>query len=119
MMHRIGWEESYSRAIVEAMRIKIVAKKEEADQNAVIDEEDAKWDLEVFQYGSNVMAAISGGTSMGSMKGTSKAASVLGGAMTGAAGGAMVAGATYGSAAGPYGAAIGAVLGAAVGLLSS
>ncbi len=117
MARRVAWQESYVKMIVESKRIKLVAKKEQTDQDATIDEADAKWDLEVFQYGANVMAASAGGTSTSGVKGISKAASVLGGAMMGAAAGAMV-GAEIGSVGGPYGAAIGAVLGAAVAMLS-
>ena len=110
MARRIGWEEGYVKMAVESNRIKIVALKEQADKNAEIDEHDAKWDLEVFQYGGNLMAAIGGGTAIPNMAGKNKTASVLGGAMSGAAAGAMIGG-------GP-GAVIGGVLGAAAGLLS-
>lgn len=118
MLQRIAFESEYARMSVESNRIKIVAKKEQTDQDDTIDEQDALWDLEVFQYGSNVLAGIAGGTSGNKLKAPSKTASVIGGAMTGAAAGAMV-GAEYGSAGGPYGAIIGAVLGAAAGFLAS
>jgi len=118
MSRRVGWESDYVRMSVEANRIKIVAKKEQTDQDAVIDDSDAKWDLEVFQYGGNLMAAIGGGTAIPNLAKKNAAASVIGGAMMGAASGAMV-GAQIGAGGGPYGAGIGAVLGAAVGLLSS
>jgi len=116
MARRIGWEESYMKTVIEGNRLKIVAKKEEADQNAEIDASDAKWDLEVFQYGGNLMASIQGGTSGSGVKGPSKLQSAIGGALSGAAGGAMI-GAQMGSAGGPWGAAIGGVLGLASGLL--
>jgi len=140
MARRIAWQESYARMIVEAKRIKIVAKKEQVDQDTTIDESDAKWDLEVFQHGANLMAASAGGTSSSGIKGINKVASAIGGAMTGAAAGAMIAssvssaaasgaasgvaggaasGAASGSAAGWWGAAIGAVLGAAVSLMNN
>jgi hypothetical protein len=114
---RIGYEAEYIKYIVEAMRIKIVAKKEETERNDEIDEFDAKWDLETFQFGANVMAASAGGTSTAGVKGPSKAQSAIGGAMMGGAAGYMV-GAEIGSVGGGYGAAIGAVLGAAVSLMS-
>ena len=141
MARRIAWQESYTRMIVEARRIKIVAKKEQIDQDTTIDESDAKWDLEVFQHGANVLAGVAGGTSSSGIKGVSKVASAIGGAMTGAAAGAMIgssmaassaagaaasgvaggaaAGAQAGSAAGYWGAGIGAVLGAAVALMNN
>lgn len=116
MVQRLSWEENYARMFIEANRIKIVAKKEENDQNDIIDEHDAKWDLEVFQYGANVMAAISGGTS-GAGRIPSRVQSAIGGALSGAAAGAMIAGASKGAVTGPVGAGIGAVLGLASGLL--
>ena len=111
MARRIGWEESYTRMLVEAKRIKIVAKKEQTDQDASIDESDAKWDLEVFQYGGNLMAAIGGGTAIPNMAGKNKTASALGGAISGAAAGTAISPG--------YGTAIGAVIGLAAGLMSS
>ena len=123
----IAWEEGYARLSVEANRIAAVLKKEEAEDQKEIEEADAKWDLEVFAHGCNVMAAISGGVSGGKVKG-SKLTSAVGGGLTGAAAGyavgTSVAGSTIGGMqiganAGYWGAAIGAVLGAAYGLLSS
>lgn len=110
MMNRIGWEEAYAKTYIEAMRIKIVAHKEQADQDAKLDAEDALWDLELFKYGSNVLASIAGAVNQGTTsKGPSTMQSVIGGAMTGAAGGFMVGGVP--------GAVVGGVLGAASGLL--
>ena len=118
LLQRVSFEAEYARMSVEANRIKIVAKKEQTDQDDTIDEQDALWNLEVFQYGANVMAGIAGGTSGNKMKSPSKTASVIGGAMAGAGAGAMI-GAEVGSVGGPWGAAIGAVVGAAAAWLSS
>jgi len=105
MLQRISWEESYMKTVIEGKRIKIVAEKEETDINLKIGEKDGLWDLSVFQYGANVLAAIGGGTS-GTNEEPSMMQSMLGGAMGGAAMGAMVGG-------GVPGAVIGGVLGAA------
>jgi hypothetical protein len=117
MARRVGWKESYTKMLVESKRIKIVAKKEQIESDAAIDEKDAKWDLEVFQYGGNLMAAIGGGTAIPNMAGKNQTASAIGGAMTGAAAGAMI-GAQMGASGGPYGAAAGLVIGAAIGMMS-
>ena len=109
MARRIGWRESYARMLAEIKRMKIVAKKEQIEADAEIDAQDAKWDLEVFAHGGNLMAAIGSGTAIPNMPGKNKAASALGGAMTGMAAGYMVGG--------PYGAAAGAVIGAGMGLM--
>ena len=120
MSRRIGWRESYARMLVDSKRIKIVAKKEQIEADTAIDEHDAKWDLEVFQYGGNLMAAIGGGTAIPNMAGKSKTASAIGGAMTGGVLGGMIAGAQAGGMAGnPYTVVAGAVIGAAAGYLSS
>lgn len=108
MLQRIAWQEGYARLVVEANRIKIVANKEETDMNMEIGKLDSLWDLEVFQYGGNLLGAVSGGA-VGTQKPT-LAASVLGGAMSGAAAGAQIGG--------PYGALAGSIFGVAAGLLS-
>lgn len=108
MLQRVAFEEGYMKTVVESNRIRIVAKKEQADTVMAIDEKDATWDLEVFQYGGNLLASISGGTGS-SAKTPSTAQSMIGGAMSGAAAGAMIGG--------PWGALIGGVIGGASGLL--
>jgi hypothetical protein len=107
----------YRRALatlsVEAQRLRIIAFKEQFETNAEFDEQDAKWDLEVFQHGANIMAGIAGGVGQNMPK-KSKVASALGGALAGAAMGAMA------MPAAPYlGAAIGAVVGGIAGALSA
>ena len=81
MFARVAWEDDYAKLFVESSRIKIVANKEETDRNSFIAASDAKWDLEVFQHGANVLAAIGGGTVVPNMPGTDRVASTLGGAM--------------------------------------
>lgn len=104
---KLEYQRIASQMLAEIYRYKIVAKKEETDVNADIDDKDAKWDLEVFQYGANLLASIGGGTA--STRGPTRAQSVLGGAMSGAAAGARIGGTP--------GAIIGGILGAASGML--
>ncbi len=104
MLGRLGFEEGYAKSIVESNRIKIVAKSEQAGIDTDYDKYDALWDLEVFQYGGNLLGAIGGGV-VKPGAGPSKVQSALGGAMSGASAGAMVGG--------PVGAVVGGVLGAA------
>lgn len=108
-MMRVEYEKAVASLSVEAKRIHIVAEKEETDQNYTFDENDARWDLETYQYGANVLAAIGGGTVGTSSKRPSAASSALGGALSGASAGAM--------AGGPMGAVIGGVLGLGAALL--
>ena len=116
LLHRVEFEKAVATLSVEAKRIHIVAKKEQNDQDLKIDEADAQWDLEVFQYGANLLAAIGGGTATPSagQKQLSTTQSAIGGALAGAAMGASI-----GSYGGPWGALAGAVVGAGASLLSS
>jgi hypothetical protein len=117
MINRLNYEDSYAKLMIEANRIKIVAKKEESELNSRYDESDALWDLEVFKYGGNMLASIAGAAVNEGVEGPSTGASMIGGALSGAAAGAMIAGASKGAIAGPVGAIIGGVLGAASALL--
>ena len=96
---------------IESRRIAVVMKNEEVAANIEIDEKDAVWDMSVFQYGCNVMAAIAGAaaTTKGNQPVSSTGKSVLGGALSGAAAGMMTGN--------PVFAGIGAVIGGLGGLL--
>jgi hypothetical protein len=94
---------------MEQKRMKIVAKDEEEKRNAEIDVLDAKWDLELFAYASNVLAGIAGGTTGSKTDTRSPLSNALGGALSGAAVGMQIGG--------PVGAGIGGVLGLAAGFL--
>jgi hypothetical protein len=122
-MQNYEWGLNMVKTTIEANRIKIVAMKEMTESNNSIGEQDALWDLTVFQHGANVLASIGGGTAVPTQKKTNQVASALGGALSGAVAGGMVGGAMAGGTAGSvvpvYGTIIGAVLGAAIGLLSS
>jgi hypothetical protein len=112
---RVEYNRVLAALIIEQKRMKIVAKDDEEKRNTELDVLDAKWDLDLFQYGSNTLAGIAGGTGgTRGNEGRSSSMNALGGALGGAAVGAQV-----GSAAGPYGTAIGAGVGAVVGYFSA
>lgn len=112
-MQRTALEGDVARLVADTKRIKIVAKGEEARENYEYDEMDAKWDLEMTNYGAAVLAAIGGGVVTSDSGKMSKTQSALSGALSGAAMGAQ-AGIAFGNPA--LGAGIGAVLGLAGGL---
>lgn len=103
-------EKAFSAARIEANRLMLVANREGVQQNIDVRNTTATWDLEVFQYGANLLAAIGGGTATPGGQKMSKTQSVLGGVFSGAAMGAAVGGAP--------GAAIGGIIGGVAGLLS-
>ena len=83
---------SLAVAYVEAYRLGIVAQKEYFDEWIEFETAAVKWDLELYTYGGNMLAAIGGGHSgMGQPAKPSKAQSAIGGAMAGAAIGSAVA----------------------------
>jgi len=116
LMQKTELERALAAMQIEKERISIVAKNAEAEENLRIDENDAKWDLDVFQHGANALAGIAGGTHSTSSPsyGRSTAGNVLGGALSGAASGAMIGAAIPG--AGPMGAMMGAGIGALLGI---
>jgi phosphotransferase system HPr-like phosphotransfer protein len=103
----------YSRVLaaitIEQKRMKIVAKTEEGVKNVEYDAQDAKWDLELFQFVSNVLASISGAAVM--PVGKSQLSTALGGALSGAAVGTAIGSET--SVGSNWGGAIGGAIGLA------
>jgi len=118
-LQNIAWEESLTKMVVESRRIKIVAKSEETQQSLEYDVADALWDLEVFKYDGNMLAAIGSASVSEGMKGPTKTQSAVGGAMAGGAMGGAMAGASAGGMTGPQGAAVGAIIGFAYGYYMS
>lgn len=110
-MQRVQFEGDVARLTADARRIRIVAKGEETRENIEYDDLDAKWDLEITNYGAQMMASIGGGTVTRAAPSMSKTQSVLSGAMSGAAMGAMVGGGN------PWAIGVGAALGMVGGLL--
>jgi hypothetical protein len=110
---KLQYQGAVAQTLAESKRIKIVVKNEETNLGMDIDDKDARWDLETFQYGANMMASPAGGTAMpGTPKvGMGKTQSTVSGAMAGAAIGTQV---------DPgYGTAIGAVVGGVAGYLAA
>ncbi len=101
-----------SRLVIDTFRMQAILDKEYADEVLTIAEADARWDLEIFKYGANMLGSVSGGVTQG-LDRKSKAASALGGALAGAATGAAVSTPAFA----PYGAAIGAVVGVGLSFL--
>lgn len=112
----IDWRKTITSLSGEFARM-YVAARHDSDTTAVeLSAKDALWDVELYQYGCNVLSAISGaalskGVSAG--KGSS-----LGGALSGALGGAS-AGAMLAAPTGGLSIAAGAAIGGAMGIASS
>lgn len=92
---------------IEVEKVSIIAEKEEVDLNNQFNVDEILWDLELYKYGSNMMAGPAGGTASTQPQSTT-AQTALGGALTGAALGFQ--------AAGPAGGVIGGIGGLIAGL---
>jgi hypothetical protein len=112
---KMEWRRVLSTFSVENSRIYLAAKHEEDESNIDYGTRNLTWDLEMYQYGTQVLASIAG---TASQKLPSHKPSALGAGLAGAAAGAMV-GAELGTAGGPYGTAIGAAIGGTLGIASA
>lgn len=86
-LFRIEGEKNVAHYTAEGNRIGMIAEKEEKDSENLVEVKDAKWDLETFQYGANLLAAIGGGTLIPDAtdgSGTSTGQSAMAGAIAGA-----------------------------------
>lgn len=104
---KLQYNDAVAKTVVEANRIKVVMKKEQTDEQLEIDSNDYKWELELYQYGANILSSISG-SAISTQKSPSKGMSSLGGALSGAAAGAV--------SGNPFGVIGGAVIGGIGGL---
>ena len=95
---------------IESSRIMLVADREWKEAYINLRHAEARWRLEVFQYGANLLSAAHGGTAPIQPAGPTRTQSAIGGAMSGAAIGTQInAG---------WGTAIGAVVGGIAGYVS-
>lgn len=116
LMQKLDFYRHITHYAAETGRIKLTALKEQIADETVFREKQYTWGLELFQYGGNMLGAVSGGVTQPN-RGISTTKSVLGGAMSGAASGAMVGSAVPGIGTG-IGAAAGGLLGGLAGLLN-
>jgi hypothetical protein len=110
MITRIEYKRALAAVGIETYRLATIALSEESGKNLEIEVSDSKWDLDMFQYGANMLAAVGGGVAGTQQRSLSQLQTALGGGLSGAAAGAMI-GAESNNAG--YGAAIGGALGIA------
>jgi len=112
LMKRVEFEQSVAHYTIETNRIGIIAFKEQDEQDLNIADIDARWDMDVYQYGANLLAGIGGGSATpGGQAQMSKGQSAMSGAVAGAS-----IGATTGN---PYAVAACAVIGGIYGYMSA
>ena len=120
LLHKIQANASAVQFQGELNRIAIVANVDQYNRDLDIDVENMVWNAKAWQFATNALGSIGGGSVVYDYdKETVKqsgagAASIAGGALSGAASGAMM-----GSAVGPWGTVIGAVGGAIFGGFAS
>ena len=86
-LFRIDGEKNVAHYTAEINRLGMIGEKEKKDSENLISVKDGKWDLEIFQYGANLLAAIGGGTLIpdaSDPSGSSTGQSAMAGAVAGA-----------------------------------
>lgn len=107
-MAQVEMEKNVAHYTIEANRLGVVSLKEKKDTENTILVKNGRWDIETFQYGANLLAAIGGGVvTPTSPNGPSTAQSAIGGALSGAS----IGGAIGGGGGALIGAGLGALLG--------
>lgn len=122
---KVDSDRTASNMTTEINRMAIVANADFLKHDLEIAAKDASWNLEIWQYGANLLASVSGGTSIpgsGTQGDLAQGPNMLGGALSGAATGAMLGGALTPAAGALMGTAIapgvGTAVGAGVGMLA-
>jgi hypothetical protein len=117
-IQKIEFTRVYAAMIADTKRIAIAALNDQQLEDKAIDVMDGKWDLETFQYGANLLAAIGGGTAQPSRMEGSQMARIVGGGLSGAAAGALIGSRVASEGGGDY-AGIGALLGGIGGMIGA
>ena len=114
-LQKVEFGRTIAAMILDVKRLAISAQNDYKTETKAIASDNAKWPFEIYKYGANMLASISGATTSSVPMDGSKSARILGTALSGAAAGAMV-GASIGSDNGAgYGALIGAGLSSMMG----
>ena len=114
-LQKLEYQRVIMATTVEQKRIGIAAEQDYSTELKAIAADLARWPLEAYKYGGNMLAAIAGGTTSSVPVDGSKTARIIGSGLAGAVAGAMIGASTGASG----GAGIGAVLGAIAGGVSA
>jgi hypothetical protein len=95
---------------IEQLRLAIAANADYKTDTRAIEADEARWPLEAYKYGANMLASIGGGTTSSVPMDGNKTARIIGAGLSGA-----IMGASIGSSFGGNGAGYGALLGGALG----
>lgn len=96
---------------IDRLRLSIAANSDYKTEIKAIAADQARWPLEIYKYGANMLAAISGGTSSSVPMDGNKTARIIGSGLSGAIAGATI-GASFGGSGAGYGAILGGIAGA-------
>jgi hypothetical protein len=116
-IQKVEFTRTYAALVSDTKRIKIAAENDEGLENKAIDVNDAKWALEKFQYGANMLAAIGGGTAQPPKMEGSQMARIIGSGLSGAAAGSMIGSRVDGDSGGGWGAVVGGIGGLLAGAM--
>lgn len=115
LVQKVELTRAWAAMTIDTERLIIAAYGDQNTEDKAIDVADAKWNLELWQYGANLLAAIGGGTAVPQKMEGNQMARIIGGGLSGASAGALIGSRVGGE--GGYGGLIGAGIGGIAGLL--
>ena len=90
MVQKIEFKRTWAAMTADILRIAIAAKGDQFTENKLITVSSRKWPLEIWQYGSNLMAGATGGTVAPGKAEGNQMARIIGGGLSGASAGALI-----------------------------
>jgi hypothetical protein len=111
-LQKAEYERVKAALAIDIARITIAAYTDQKIEDKTISSDGAKWPLEMYKYGQNMLAGISGGVAGSVATDGNKTARIIGTGLSGAVAGAMVGAMVGGDSGSGYGALIGGIAGA-------
>lgn len=116
-VQKIEFTRTWAALVADTKRIRVAAKADQYTEDKLIDVSGARWNLEAWQYGANLLAASSGGTVTPGKAEGNQMARIIGGGLSGASAGALI-GSRVGEGNSGYGALLGGIAGLIGGAMS-
>lgn len=111
-LQKMEYQRTIQASSIEKNRLGIAAEQDYNTELKALAADEARWELEVYKYGGNMLASITGGTVGSVPVDGSKTARIIGSGLAGAVAGAQIAAATAGSGSSGIGALLGGIAGA-------
>lgn len=114
-LQKLELERVVAAMTIDQLRLKVAINNDYHTEKKAIAADAARWPLETFKYGGNLLAGMSGGTTSSTPMDGNKAARIIASGLSGAVAGSMIGSALGGDSGAGYGTIIGGIAGAIAG----